>query len=363
MRRPLLWGATGAVVLVAVGAGVWLAIGGDSGTATAASTEQAETTLASVERRDLADTETFSGTLGYAGARALLAQTQGTITRLAPEGSTRTRGQVLYRIDDSPVVLMYGAVPAWRALSDGVDDGPDVRELEWNLVALGHDPNRAVVIDGHFNWATTAAVNRWQEALGVTETGRVDLGAAVFLPGPRRVGEHATTVGASVQPGTQVLATSATRQEVVLDLDATRQTLVAVGRRVAVGFPDGSTVPGRISAVGKVAKSPAQSSETTADPSSTESTPAIEVSIELLRRPEEELDQAPVDVELTTEGRLNVLAVPVTALVAVLGGGYAVEVQTEETTRLVAVTPGLYADGYVEIVRGVREGDRVVVPQ
>ena len=361
MRRPLFWGLAGAVVLAAFGAGIWLAFGGDSGTATAASTEQADTTLASVTRRDLADTETFSGTLGYAGERPLLAQTQGTITRLSPEGSTRTRGQVLYRIDDRPVVVMYGTVPAWRALSDGVDDGPDVRELEWNLVALGHDPNRDVVIDDHFNWATTAAVNRWQEKHGVTETGRVDLGAVVFLPGPRRVGEHGTTVGTSVQPGTQVLTTSATRQEVVLDLDATRQTLVAVGRRVVVGFPDGSSVPGRISAVGKVAK--AQSSETAADPSSTESTPTIEVSIELLRRPNEELDQAPVDVELTSDARTNVLAVPVTALVALLGGGYAVEVQTEETTRLVAVTPGLYADGYVEIVRGVREGDRVVVPQ
>jgi peptidoglycan hydrolase-like protein with peptidoglycan-binding domain len=349
-------------MLAAVGAGVWLAFGGDSGTATAASTEQAATTLALVERRDLADTETFSGTLGYAGAGALVAATQGTITRLAPEGSTRVRGQVLYRIDDRPVVLMYGTVPAWRALSDGVDDGPDVRELEWNLVALGHDPNRDVVIDDHFNWATAAAVNRWQEALGETETGRVDLGAVAFLPGPRRIGEHSASVGASVQPGTEVLSTSATRQEVVLDLDATRQTLVAVGRRVAVGFPDGSTVPGRISAVGKVATVPTQSSEASADPS-TDTTPTIEVTIELLRRPEEELDQAPVDVELTTEGRQNVLAIPVTALVAVLGGGYAVEVQTEETTRLVAVTPGLYADGYVEIVRGVREGDHVVVPQ
>jgi multidrug efflux pump subunit AcrA (membrane-fusion protein) len=71
-----------------------------------------------------------------------------------------------------------------------------------------------------------------------------------------------------------------------------------------------------------------------------------------------------VDVVVVTDLQEGVLAVPVTALVALLGGGYAVEVPDAQTTRLVPVEPGMYADGYVEIAEGdLAEGDTVLVPQ
>jgi multidrug efflux pump subunit AcrA (membrane-fusion protein) len=59
--------------------------------------------------------------------------------------------------------------------------------------------------------------------------------------------------------------------------------------------------------------------------------------------------------------------VPVNALLALLEGGYAVEVAAEDgTTSLVGVEVGLFADGWVEITDatdpGLEEGDEVVVP-
>jgi len=86
------------------------------------------------------------------------------------------------------VPLLYGRLPAWRPLSVGVDDGPDVRQLERNLVALGHDPDRDITVDDHFTRATGAAVRRWQEAAGLEETGSFEQGDAVWQPGPVRVG-------------------------------------------------------------------------------------------------------------------------------------------------------------------------------
>jgi len=268
-------------------------------------------------------------------------------------------------VDGKPTVLMAGKLPAWRTLKTGVADGPDVRELERNLVALGYDPGGKIVVDDHFGPATKAAVKRWQKALGISQTGAVRLGRGVFLPGARRVSSLETEVGARVQSGTTMMETTSTRQIVTVALETTKQTLVAVGDAVTVGLPGGDDVEGKIVAIGKVATS--TSSDTTAQGgqagAATSSSATIDVEIRLTGETGVDLDQAPVDVEISRQTREGVLAVPVTALVALAGGGYAVEVPDGSATRLVAVEPGLYADGYVEIEGdGIEEGTDVVVP-
>jgi putative peptidoglycan binding protein len=284
----------------------------------------------------------------------------GTVTALPRPGSVVRRGGALYRVDGRPVVLMYGATPAYRDLELGVEDGRDVRQLERNLAALGFDPG---TIDTEFTSATSTAITDWQEEAGLPETGAVELGRVVFFPGARRTGEHRTSVGSVLSAGSEVLDTSSTRRVVMIELDAALQSLARKGDRVHVTLPNQSTVRGRIADVGRVAreKESADAADSGTAPG-TEPELVIDVMVRLTStRRLGRLDEAPVSVGLAQESRKDVLAVPVEALVAGRGGGYGVELAARR--RIVPVEVGLFAGGYVEIEgSGIREGVRVVVP-
>jgi peptidoglycan hydrolase-like protein with peptidoglycan-binding domain len=314
------------------------------------------TATAEVTRRDLRAQEEVDGTLGYGEARVVANRRQGTITGLPAEGAVVTRGEALYRVDGKPVPLFYGRLPAWRSLSAGVDDGPDVRQLEQNLVALGYDPDRAITVDDHFTWATRAAVRRWQEAAGLAETGSFEPGDAIWQPGPVRVGTLKAAVGDDARPGAPLLEVTDTGRQVTIDLDASRQPYVQAGDRVDLELPGGRTTTGKVVSVGKVATIPAGAEG--------DSDPTVELVVSLDRpKATGSLDQAPVAASITTEVRKGVLAVPVNALLALAEGGYAVEVERQGRRELVGVKTGLFADGQVEVSgEGLAAGDRVVVP-
>lgn len=358
-RRILQPLATVALAAVAGGA-TWAVAGGDSGSGASETASGPATSTATVERRDLVERESLDGALTYADEEPLYAQGAGTVTRLPRPGSVVERGQALYWVDRKPVTLMYGDAPMYRHLDATSADGGDIREFERNLVALGYDPDRDIEIDGEWDWATTAAVKRWQEDRALEETGAIELGQIVFLPGPRRVGEVATTVGALLQPGGEVMDTSSTRPVVTVDLDADQRSLVHEGDRVTVALPDGRSSHGRITSVGVVA-------ESEEDPESGEqSDPTIPVEIRLPKGAKTGgLDEAPVDVAIAKDRSKDALTVPVSALLALAEGGFAVDVvEAGGSTHLVRVEPGMYADGIVEISgAGIEEGMKVVVPE
>jgi multidrug efflux pump subunit AcrA (membrane-fusion protein) len=272
-------------------------------------------------------------------------------TRLPKVGAVVRRGQVLYAIGGTPVLLFYGDVPPWRAFMPGMSPGADVAELNLNLGLSGDA----------FTSQTAAAISSLQAAHGLPVTGELLLGGVVFQPGPVRVTSVTPAPGAPVQAGPVVNVTS-TRRVVTIALDASQQGGIKVGDSVVITLPDNSTTPGRVSFVGTVATTPASDQG-----GGGSSGPTIEVDV----TPEHpaatgRLDQAPVDVSITTATVRGVLAVPVNALVALAGGGYAVEeVQAAGVHQLVAVSVGLFDDaaGMVQVSgSGLAAGQRVVVP-
>jgi peptidoglycan hydrolase-like protein with peptidoglycan-binding domain len=307
-----------------------------------------------VERRTLAERETLTGSLGYPSRAPLKNGRAGILTRLPAEGSVLKRGQPTVEVDGRPAgYLLYGRRPAWRDLGPGSPPGADIRQLEENLRALGFLKGTKAA-DTRWDTATTAAVRRWQRHLHLKVTGRVPLGSVVFLPGPARVGEHSAELGDGVGPGTPLYEVTADAQQVTADLKADRRRLVHVGDAVKVILPGGARTSGTIRSIGAVARTSPDGSGSTISLGIALDDPAVAAGY----------DQATVGIEITTQLASDVLAVPVTALVALRGGGYAVEVVRGGTSELVRVEPGMFADGYVAVAgTGLAAGDEVVVAE
>jgi Putative peptidoglycan binding domain len=277
-------------------------------------------------------------------------------TQLPSPGRVVGRGQHLFAIDGQPTLLFYGATPAWRSFRAGMSPGADVAELNANLLALGYGD----LSGDAFTAATGAAIADLQRARGISPTGTLDLGSVVFEPGALRVKTVMATTGQAVQAG-PLLTASSLQHGVSVPLDAAQQSEVKVGDRVSVVLPDNTTTPGVVSSVGKVATAPSSNA------SGGSSSPTINVEVRLLDpRAAGHLDEAPVEVSITEQSVRHVLAVPVDALVALAGGGYAVEqVEANGVHRLVGVRPGLFDDaqGLVQVSgKGLAVGQRVVVP-
>jgi len=290
------------------------------------------------KKETLVDRQNKDGTLGYADTTAVAARASGTVTALPAQEATITRGKPLYRIDDNPVVLLYGTLPAYRKLAPGVE-GSDVKQFERNLWALGY---RGFTVDSTYSSATADAVRDWQDDLGLSETGTVDPAAVVYASGPVRVDSRTASLGSLVQPGAEVLSVTGTSRVATVDLEMTDQRLAKKGAAVEVTLPDGSETKAKITGVETVAV-PAEGQQ----PASTK----IVVTIGFAKAPKG-LDQASVTVEFTSSQRKDVLTVPVEALLALAEGGYGVQVVEGSTTRIVAVETGLFADGRVEISGG-----------
>jgi hypothetical protein len=147
---------------------------------------------------------------------------------------------------------------------------------------------------------------------------------------------------------------------VTVALAADRQSLVTTGQAVDIELPDGSSIPGKVGAVGTVATA----DESAEDLPGEDTDPTIDVTV-ALDDPAQgaAYDEAPVTVSLVTSAATDVLAVPVDALLALAEGGYAVEKVSGDRSDLVAVELGAFADGWVEVTGEVAEGDAVEVPE
>jgi hypothetical protein len=311
---------------------------------------------------------------------SVINQARGAYTKLPAVGQVIFQGHVLYRVNDSPVVLLHGSTPAYRTVSAGAT-GPDVAELNADLVALGYATRAQLSrTSASFGLATAVAVMKLQAALGVTQNGTLALGQVVFEPSAVRVTSLSAQLGGRTQPGQTVMQATSTTRQVQMALDASQQTDVAVGDKVSIALPNNHTTPGVVSSVGAVATCPSssgsgESGSSTAAPgtdacssgSSASATPTITVGVTPAHPAATgRWDQAPVQVGITTARVRDALVVPVSALLARAGGGYAVEVVgAGASNHLVPVSLGLFddADGLVQVTAsGLAAGQKVVVP-
>jgi hypothetical protein len=388
-RSRRRWIAGGAVVVVTAAA-VALAVtnpfrahaSSDAGVSYSTSTW-------TVRRQSLTSQTQEDATLGDAGSYSVVNQAQGsasgsgtgssgagggggTYTSLPAAGTVVSQGQVLYAVSGTPVVLLYGSTPAYRDLVEG-DTGTDVTELNADLVALGCDT--AAQLGPRSGWdyysaGTADGVAQLQARLGVAQTGSLDLGAAVFTPSAIEVTGYGSGVvlGGPASAGQVVLTASSTTPQVTIGLDASLQGEVRAGEPVSITLPDGSVTAGLVSSVSTVASSASSGGSGSGGPGSGSSGSSATVTVEVsLDDPAAagSLNQAPVEVTITTGSVSNALVVPVDALLAQASGNYAVEVIGSDGRHdLVTVTPGLFDDaaGLVQVTGKLAPGQKIVVP-
>ncbi len=183
-------------VAVAVAAVVGIVLAVQSPSATSASNSSPSAGAATVQRRDLVETDTVVGTLSYANPQTVYNRLSGTITWLPSIGQVIRPGEALFRVSGEPVILMEGTTPAYRDLSAADTAGPDILELNRDLVRLGYT-SEGIVLDDVWQPATTSAVEVFQQSLGEAPTGILTLGQVVFLPGKQVVSAVDTTVGST----------------------------------------------------------------------------------------------------------------------------------------------------------------------
>jgi hypothetical protein len=343
---------TGAAVLVVVAAtgGVVELCGGEQANATA---QAASANTATVQEGKLSAAVSQDGTLTYRARPdgspfSAINHARGTYTELPEVGDKVDCGGVLYRVDDKPVLLLCGTVPAYGALHVG-DAGRDVRQLNRNLHVRGDA----------FTTKTEKVLEALQRRKGVHVTGSLALGDAVFLPEAVRIAKVTGQLGGSAQPGAQALTATSDSLHVQVNLDPSDQGQVERGDRAQITLPGNATVTGRVDGFGQVAEAPAGQGSSAAD-----ATIPTYISLDDPGKTRG-LDKAPVGVDIATAGVDRALRVPVTALVGKSGGGFAVEVvRAGERRDLVAVRVGLFdtGGGRVQVEGDLHAGDRVAVP-
>ncbi|WP_157813849.1 MULTISPECIES: efflux RND transporter periplasmic adaptor subunit [unclassified Microbacterium] len=345
-RRGWIVAATSAAVVIAVVAAFLLArppaeANDERGAPPTDTTE--------VSRGDLVEQVRLTGKLEFGNIRDLGSLLQGTVTAVPTPGTVVGRGGELFRVDNTPVILMLGGLPAWREFAEGMSDGPDVRQLEENLAALGFFGETP---DEKFRWSTIVAIRKWQNARGLERTGRIEQGRIVFAPADLRIQDVVAGVGSGA--GGVVLKVSDTSKQASIDLDPSMAANAPLGAKVVVQLPNGTSAEGTITAVGSPVERDSPNGGT-----------SLKLPLTLVLDDPSvaaAFDTVTISVTLRDVIAEDVLLVPVTALLADVGGVSAVERVGKNKSEVVPVELGKFADGMVEIVGGdVAEGDAVAV--
>jgi peptidoglycan hydrolase-like protein with peptidoglycan-binding domain len=375
-RLPVAGAALAATVLAALAIIVGASAGGSSDPVSGD-----PPATATVERGRLALQVSASGTLTYASQGdgtpySIVNQASGVLTALPSVGDVIECGQAVYRVKGRPVALLCGSTPLYRSLSEGMK-GWDVKELNRNLADLGYADGAELDPSGYFGPATRSALKDLKGDLGLARTGSLAPEQAVALPGPLRISNISAPPGTALQAGASIAEATSTARQVEVDFEPSQAEGVKVGDRVSITLPNNRITPGVVGRVGVLAVESGSDSSSASGSSSDSNTGSsggsgaasatVPVFIKLKRvRAVRGIQEVPVQVSIVTGRVKNALSVPVIALLARAGGGYAVEtVDAGGQRHLVRVDLGAFdnANGLVQVSGpGLRAGQRVVVP-
>ena len=362
--------AIAGVIGLALGAGGVVATSLFGGSDTTKARDVVALKTVASESRDVDLYTEYAGTLGYGDAVKIVTRGSGVLTSVPAAGTDLARGQVAFAIDEQPVALMYGDLPAWRSLSTSSTPGPDILQLETNLAALGYGDG--LTVDDTFTSVTAAALKKFETDIGQTDPdGVLDPGEVVFSSGPIRV-DSVLTRGSTVSAGTSVITaaliqraqdtvadsvvTTATTptQAVTFTIASTDQGKFTVGDAVKVVLADGRIADGVVSALSDTPRR---------NGSGPSAALVLDVTVSVTTIPDGGLIEGPANVRITSQSLKGITMVPVRALVALEGGGYAVSVaDATGATHYVAVETGVFQDGWVQVTGKVSPGDLVQVP-
>lgn len=354
MSTRLLVVALGCVLLAAGGATA-VAVGTDGDSDVTSTTAELPTVV--VTRGDLSSVQRFDGTVGYAAPVPITGVGTGLVTWLPSAGVTVRRGEQLYRVNDAPVTLLYGDLPLYRTLQ--VPRGKKARPVFGNDVdLLARNLRRLGFWDGStedvpYSSRLADAVKRWQQSQDVASTGSVTLGSVVTAPGPLRVAAVVARVGTAAAQ--DVLTVTSLATVVTVAVPAVSASSLRPGSAVTVRLASGRPIAATVSRIGAATSGGASSDGA---PSDGAQQPTVPVVVKASRSADfRGARPGPVTASIVAAARRGVLKVPVSALLALAGGGYALE---RPDHRLVPVKVGAVIDGAAEVT-GVAEGARVLV--
>jgi hypothetical protein len=302
---------------------------------------------ATVTKGDLTQAQTLPGSLGFGAPKTLNGTGSGFVTKLPLAGDTTSLGKPLYSVDDKPVMVFFGETPVFRKLDQPGVRGNDVTMIANNLRAMGYDftvpePTR---LNGQgqgdvFTASLKAALKRWQQNTGQQATGTLEPGSLVVMSGPSRVNTVMAELG---DPADKPLLTySSTVKSVTVPVDADSVAAIGKGQQTEILLPDGRKAIGKVTSV-----SSSVQGGSLQDNSAKVSPATVAVTVVPLHDEDVKgLDAASVQVRFTTTALMGVLQVPVTALIALKEGGYALQ---RVDGQLLAVTTGMFAGGQVEV--------------
>lgn len=285
----------------------------------------------------------------------------GSIDRMAPEGTPVGTGTMLFVDGGYPVMAIEGDVatlPALeRDLEVGVADGADVELLEEALASLGFDADGGLAVDDEFDDSTASALSAWYASLGLAPDDPTVLPAGGFVVVPAGLRVGATLVDPGTDPGRDAsVLTLTTPARVVSTTAPLGDETFAVGSPVEIEFPDGTVSTGVVGDVGSVA------TNDSGQPGGQATVP-ISIEVDDIPRSVAGFVEIPVTLRVVTDSIPDAFVVPVPALVALAEGGYALEVvDGPAATHLIPVETGVFVDGFVEVVGPeLRDGLDVVV--